>query len=86
MMRILLAVVVAMVVAVCAYAQPNVGNMQGGSGPPKSEPVYHVDEKDYKRALKHVPDSTAKFDPWGGVRETPEAPKSKKKEVSKSKK
>ena len=74
-MRILLAAVVAMLLAVCAYAQPNTGNLSGGGGPPKSEPTYHVTDRDYNAALKRVPDSNAKFDPWGGVREAPQSKK-----------
>jgi hypothetical protein len=81
-MRILLAAMVAMLLAVCAYAQPNTGNLSKGSGPQKEQPAYHVSDQDYKAALKRVPESKAKFDPWGGVRETPQAgktaPKSKR--------
>ena len=80
-MRILLAAMAAMMVAVCAYAQPTTGNMSKSSGPQKEAPAYHVTEQDYKAALKRVPDSNAKFDPWGGVREEPQS----KKAASKSK-
>jgi hypothetical protein len=78
-MRILFAGLMILGCSVWAYAQPGL-DVPGGpgdkrSGPPPEPPVYHVDEKDYKAALKRVPDSKAKYDPWGIVRE---APKSKK--------
>jgi hypothetical protein len=78
-MRILFAGMMIAGLSVCAYAQPGL-DVPGApndrrSGPPPEKPVYHVDEKDYKAALKRVPDPKGKFDPWGGVRE---APKSRK--------
>ena len=78
-MRILFAGMMILGYSVWAYAQPGL-DVPGGpgdkrSGPPPEPPVYHVDEKDYKAALKRVPEPKGKYDPWGIVRDAPKSSK-----------
>ena len=83
----MIAKLIVLAVAMCilmptpsAFAQMSMGNSKeqldtkGKSDrrPGEPEPLY-VDEKAYKSAVDRIPDKGAKFDPWGGVRETPAA-------------
>ena len=63
------------------------GEMKGGRGHKgatdykKEEVRPKVDEKAYQEALRKIPDSKEKYDPWGGVRSDGDA---KPKKPSKS--
>ena len=59
---------VLLMLAVPVHAQ--FGKRHGGGDAPKSDKKPGVDEKAYKAALKRIPDSTEKVDPWGQMRPT----------------
>jgi hypothetical protein len=80
-MRILIAAIAIIGLAVCAYAQPGGDGMDTPGGharrrgpPPEPKTAPRADEKAYRSALERLPDKkNEKFDPWGGVREVPKS-------------
>ena len=68
-MRILIASVAMALMMVSAHAQ-DMGKARKHQRPQKTEDVAKTkaDEQAYKDALKRIPDSTKKIDPWQNVR------------------
>ena len=68
-MRILVASVAIALMMVPAYAQ-DPGKARKPQRPPRTENTAKMkaDEQAYKEALKRIPDSTKKVDPWQNVR------------------
>jgi len=46
----------------------------GGDDKPKTDNTPKVDEKAYNDALKRIPDSKEKYDPWSGARPSTDKP------------
>lgn len=69
-MRILaVAAALLALLALPAEAQMGGGRRHGGGDDKKAEQKKpQVDEKAYKEALKRIPDSKEKYDPWSGAR------------------
>jgi hypothetical protein len=64
--------------AVSADAQMGGGHHRRDGGDQKTAPkTPKVDEKAYNAALKTIPDSKEKFDPWGSLGASPAAKKPK---------
>jgi hypothetical protein len=74
-MRVLSAVVVAVLLTAPAYAQmPNINLMPESKGKTQEEKDQDaVTQKAYKDSLSKIPDAKTSSDPWGGVRS--DAPK-----------
>jgi hypothetical protein len=68
-MPILIALVAFALMMVSAYAQ-NIGKVRKHQRTQKTEDItkMKVDEQAYKEALKRIPNSTKKLDPWQNVR------------------
>lgn len=67
-MRVLLTILTALALLTApAMAQMGGKRNQGNSDGPKAPSGPKVDEKAYNAALKSIPDSKQKYDPWGGV-------------------
>jgi hypothetical protein len=75
---LVMAAAVLALLAVPAQAQMG-GGKRGhkGGGPAAAGKKPNVDEKAYQEALKRIPDSKEKYDPWA-VTKSPEAGKSSK--------
>jgi len=54
--------------ALPAEAQMGGGRRHGGGHDTKADQKPKVDEKAYNEALKRIPDSKEKYDPWSGAR------------------
>lgn len=68
-----LTVAIVLLAALTLSAQAQMGGMGGGrhgrGGDAKADDKKpKVDEKAYKDALKRIPDSKEKYDPWSGAR------------------
>jgi len=60
-----------------AEAQMGGGRRHGGDDKSKADKKPQIDEKAYKEALKRIPDSKEKYDPWSGARPSTPDQKSK---------
>jgi hypothetical protein len=58
------------VLALPVQAQMGGGRRHPGDDTKAHEKKPQVDEKAYKDALKRIPDSKEKYDPWGAARPT----------------
>jgi hypothetical protein len=68
-MRILAIALLATLLTTAAFAQGMLGKRTAPGTPPKdTTPKIKVDEKDYRAAVKSIPDQKGESDPWRGIR------------------
>ena len=74
-------VTVALVTAIMAMPAAAQMATKRGSAPegPKGDEKPKVDDKAYKAAMERIPEPKEKYDPWGGVSQTPAPAPAKKK-------
>jgi hypothetical protein len=81
MMMRTLAVAAALLALVALPAQAQMGGgggrHRGGDDKAKTDQKPKVDEKAYNEALKRIPDSKEKYDPWSGARPATDQKQSK---------
>ena len=78
MRALVMAVAALALLAVPAQAQMAGKRGQQGDGPKAEDKKPKVDDKAYQEALKRIPDSKEKYDPWA-VTKPPDAGKASKK-------
>ena len=76
--KLVMAIMALAITAVPASAQMG-GKRSAPSEGPKGEEKPKIDDKAYKAAMERIPEPKEKYDPWGGVSQSPAPAPAKKK-------